>query len=176
MNWITRYRLNPDWFFPTDESDSEKTNREEIFELIKNHDRLIDSNLENRDAKISHLVGEEYTDPLMSLNPYLYALYGKIDMTMDLPNIVVYYTETITYPDGTEKNNMMSKSVSAQTIIFETIEEMSKWIDETRKYEEIFIYQIQPSNAFSPNKFGLRFGSVSKKLNILKGSRKKKNI
>jgi len=176
MNWIYKYRLNPDWFFSDDELDSEKTNREEIFELIKNHDRLIDSNLENRDAKISHLVGEEYTDPLMSLNPYLDALYGKIDMTMDLPNIVVYYTETTTYPDGTEKNNMMSKSVSAQTIIFETIEEMSKWIDETRKYEEIFIYQIQPSNAFSPNKFGLRFGSVSKKLNILKGSRKKKTI
>jgi len=98
-------------------------------------------------------------------------------MTMDMPNIVVYYTETITYPDGTEKINMMSKSVSAQTIIFETIEEMSKWIDETRKYEEIFIYQIQPSNVFSPNKFGLRFGSVSKKLHILKGvSRKKKTI
>lgn len=176
MNWIYKYRLNPDWFFPTDESDSEKTNREEIFELIKNHDRLIDSKLENRDAKISHLVGEEYSDPLILLNPYIDALYGKIDMTMDLPNIVVYYTETITYPDGTEKNNMMSKSVSAQTIIFETIEEMSKWIDETRKYEEIFIYQIQPSNVFSPNKFGLRFGSVSKKLNILKGSRKKKTI
>jgi hypothetical protein len=177
MNWIYKYRLNPHWFFPTDESDSEKTNREEIFLLIKNHDRLIDSKLENRDAKISHLVGEEYTDPLISLNPYLDALYGKIDMTMDMPNIVVYYTETITYPDGTEKINMMSKSVSAQTIIFETIEEMSKWIDETIKYEEIFIYQIQPSNVFSPNKFGLRFGSVSKKLNILKGgSRKKKTI
>ena len=177
MNWIYKYRLNPHWFFPTDESDSEKTNREEIFELIKNHDRLIDSKLENRDAKISHLVGEEYSDPLISLNPYIDALYGKIDMTMDMPNIVVYYTETITYPDGTEKINMMSKSVSAQTIIFETIEEMSKWIDETRKYEEIFIYQIQPSNVFSPNKFGLRFGSVSKKLHILKGaSRKKKTI
>ena len=177
MNWIYKYRLNPHWFFPTDESDSEKTNREEIFELIKNHDRLIDSKLENRDAKISHLIGEEYSDPLISLNPYIDALYGKIDMTMDMPNIVVYYTETITYPDGTEKINMMSKSVSAQTIIFETIEEMSKWIDETRKYEEIFIYQIQPSNVFSPNKFGLRFGSVSKKLHILKGvSRKKKTI
>lgn len=176
MNWIYKYRLNPDWFFPDDESETEKTNREEIFELIKNHDRLIDSKLENRDAKISQLVGEKYSDPLIYLDPFLDALYGKIDMTMDLPNIVIYYIETITYPDGTEKNSMMSKSVSAQTIIFETIEEMSKWIDEIRKYEEIFIYQIQPSNAFSPNKFGLRFGSVSKKLNILKGSRKKKTI
>jgi hypothetical protein len=43
MNWIAKYRLNPDWFFPTDESDSEKSNREEIFQLIKNHDILIDS-------------------------------------------------------------------------------------------------------------------------------------
>ena len=177
MNWLAKYRLNPDWFFPDDESDSEKTNREEIFELIRNHDLLVNEKLENRDAKISHLVGEDYLDPLISLNPYIDVLYGKIDMTMDMQNIVVYYIETITYPDRTEKNNMMSKSVSAQTIIFETIEEMSKWIDETRKYEEIFIYQIQPSNAFSTKKFGLRFGSVSKKLNILKeGLRKKKNI
>ena len=177
MNWLAKYRLNPDWFFPDDESETEKTNREEIFELIKNHDLLINERLENRDAKISHLVGEDYLDPLISLNPYIDVLYDKIDMTMDMQNIVVYYIETITYPDGTEKNNMMSKSVSAQTIIFETIEEMSKWIDETRKYEEIFIYQIQPSNAFSTKKFGLRFGSVSKKLNILKeGLRKKKTI
>jgi len=29
MNWIEKYRLNPDWFSPNDESlDSEKTNRE----------------------------------------------------------------------------------------------------------------------------------------------------
>ena len=33
MNWIYKYRLNPDWFFSDDELDSEKTNREEIFEL-----------------------------------------------------------------------------------------------------------------------------------------------
>jgi len=63
MNWIARYRLNPDWFFPTDESDSEKTNREEIFELIKNHDSLIDVVSETRDARISHLIEENYQAP-----------------------------------------------------------------------------------------------------------------
>ena len=41
MNWLAKYRLNPDWFFPDDESDSEKTNREEIVELIRNHDLLV---------------------------------------------------------------------------------------------------------------------------------------
>jgi hypothetical protein len=29
MIWILKYRLNPDWFFPDDESETEKTNREE---------------------------------------------------------------------------------------------------------------------------------------------------
>ena len=172
MDWLAKYRLNPDWFFPDDESELEKTNREEIFELIKNHDLLIDSKVENRDVKISHLVGDDYLDPLLSLNPYLDALFGKIDLTMTAPNMVVYYTETITYPDGTEKNNMMSKLVNTQTIIFNTIEEMTKWIDEIRKLKEVFIFQIQPSNT----NFGLRFGSVPKSLNILKESRRKKKV
>ena len=94
-NWLVKYRLNPDWFFPDDESELEKTNREEIFEFIKNHDLLLNNKLENRDFKISHLVGEDYLDPLLFLNPYLDALFGKIDLTMQYPNIITYYIEYV---------------------------------------------------------------------------------
>jgi hypothetical protein len=169
MNWLAKYRLNPDWFFPDDESETEKTNREEIFELIRNHDLLVNEKLENRDAKISHLVGEDYLDPLISLNPYIDFLYGKIDLTMNAPNIVTYYVED----DG----KIQSKNVTSQTIYFDNIEKMIEWVNETRKENELFVYLIELS-VLGTTKFGFRFGTFPKNLPrykaCFKTSRKKK--
>ena len=165
MNWIAKYRLNPDWFFPTDESDLEKTNREEIFELIKNHDRLIDSKLENRDVKISHLVGEEYTDPLISLNPYLDALYGKIDMTMDMPNILIYYIDNQPEPllDGSKtQGSIKSKPLSAQTQYFDNLKKMDEFIESTKKENELFVYLIEPGVMPGTSRFSLRYATYPK--------------
>jgi hypothetical protein len=160
MNWLAKYRLNPDWFFPDDESETEKTNREEIFELIRNHDLLVNEKLENRDAKISHLVGEDYLDPLISLNPYIDFLYGKLDMTMVMPNIVVNYESEGTFT---------SKNISANTINFNSIEEMSRWIDDIRKDNELLVYLIE--RTISGNKFSLRCATIPKELNIIKPKR-----
>jgi hypothetical protein len=149
MNWIARYRLNPDWFFPTDESDSEKTNREEIFELIKNHDRLIDVVSETRDAIISHLIEENYQDPLNYLNQYLDILFGKIDMTMESPQINIYYMEDDNADLGglRQLGMIKSKPISAQTIEFKSLEKMSEWISDVKKDNELFVYLInQPFN------------------------------
>lgn len=166
MNWSAKYRLNPDWFFPDDESETEKTNREEIFELIKNHDLLINERLENRDAKISHLVGEDYLDPLISLNPYIDVLYGKIDLTMNAPNIVTYYVED--EPEALLDGSMtqvkiQSKNIPSQTIYFDNIEKMIEWVNETRKENELFVYLIELS-VLGTTKFGFRFGTFPKNL------------
>jgi hypothetical protein len=93
MNWIERYRLNPNWFFSEDESKLEENNRGEIYELIRNHDRFVNSKVENRDFKISHLIDEEYIDPLSYLNSFIDILNGKLDMTMESPQIMTYYIE-----------------------------------------------------------------------------------
>lgn len=178
MNWLTKYRLNPDWFFPDDESELVKTNREEIFELIKNHDLLIDSKVENRDVKISHLVGDDYLDPLLSLNPYLDALFGKIDLTMNAPTIMTYYVEDEPEAllDGSmTQGKIQSKNVPSQTIYFDNIEKMIEWINETRKENELFVYLIELS-FLGTTKFGFRFGTFPKNLPRVKGRPRKKKV
>lgn len=175
MNWIAKYRLNPDWFFPTDESDSEKYNREEIFQLIKNHDRFIDSKLDNRDAKISHLVGDEYTDPLFYLNSYLDVLNGHIDMTMDLPQILIYFIEDKPEPllNGIMTQGMIqSKPIAAQTIYFEDIEKMKDWVQDTKKEKELFVYLIE--KYLTGTKFALRCATSPKTLPRIQDHPKRK--
>ena len=160
MNWIERYRLNPNWFFPEDESKLEENNRGEIYELIRNHDRFVNSKVENRDVKISHLIDEEYIDPLSYLNSFIDILNGKLDMTMVMSNIVVNYESEGTFT---------SKNISANTINFNSIEEMSRWIDDIRKDNELLVYLIE--RTISGNKFSLRCAKISKELNIIKPKR-----
>lgn len=172
MNWIAKYRLNPDWFFPDDESELEKTNREEIFELIKNHDLLIDSKVENRDVKISHLVGDDYLDPLLSLNPYLDALFGKIDLTMNAPTIMTYDEPEYLLNGSMTQGKIQSKNVSSQTIHFDNIEKMIEWVDETKKEKELFVYLIEKH--LTGTKFALRCATSPKTLPRIQGHPKRK--
>ena len=63
MDWIAKYRLNPEWFMET-------FDKEEIYEFIKNHD--INESLDiRRDIKISTLIDKEFKDPLEYLNEYI---------------------------------------------------------------------------------------------------------
>lgn len=161
MDLITKYRLNTDWFFPTDESDFERNAREEIFELIKNHDMQLESKVENRDAKISHLVGDEYNEPLLYLNPYLDVLFGKIDYTMSASNIMTFYTE-----ENLTSQQIKSKPITCQTIPFDNVEIMSEWVDRIRKDNELFIYLIE-SNLLGTRIF-LRFATFPKDISRVK--------
>lgn len=174
MNWISKYRLSPEWFFPKNISEKESRNREEIFELIKNHDRFVDSKIENRDAKISHLVSEEYLDPLIYLEPFLDALFGKIDMTVNSPSLVIYHLDDTqeTLLDGSKTQGIVcSKYISSQTIKFDSIEEMVKWIDNITIDNELFIYLIEPS--ISGSSFSIRQALIPKSLNRIRNNGRK---
>ena len=171
MNWIEKYRLNPDWFSPNDESlDSEKTNREEIFELIRNHDRLLELS-DRRDAKISHLLEDEYyQDPLNYLNPYFDILFGKIDVTISLPQVVIYYLQSTDESDSVVSKNgmrMYQKSLSNSTICFSSEFEFIEWVDEVRKENELFVYQIN-SPIYGNSMIHLSYIQVPKSLKRIK--------
>jgi hypothetical protein len=180
MNWIERYRLNPNWFFPENESEKEKMNREEIYELIRNHDRLVDTLSENRDAKISHIVEENYQDPLIYLNQYLDILFSKIDMVMESPQVMIYYIEDQLpeqLGDGSlnQIGKVQSKSIACGSIEFKSLEDLIDWIDKIRANNELFVYNInQPFN----NIHSLRVATFPKVQGRIAGRRSKsrKNI
>jgi hypothetical protein len=174
MNWISKYRLSPEWFFSKDISEKESRNREEIFELIKNHDSFVDSKIENRDAKISHLVSEEYIDPLIYLDPFLDALFGKIDMTVNSPSLVIYHIkdepEDLLNGNKTQ-GSVCSKYIISQTIKFDSIEEMDKWIDSAIVDNELFVFLIEKS--ISGGSFSLRNALIPRSLNRIHNRNRK---
>jgi hypothetical protein len=76
VNWILKYRINPDWFLDDD-------NKLKILKLIKNHE--IFSELSNRDIRLSYLLNDNINDPLNYLNKYLDYIYGKDYEVLESP-------------------------------------------------------------------------------------------
>ncbi len=113
MNWIAKYRLNPDWFLETLE-------KEEIYEFIKNHDILNDSLDIKRDIKIDTLIDKDFIDPLEYLNEYIDILNGRIKMTMGFPQQHLYFIED---------NQVKSRTISAKTESMSGINEFRTYIN-----------------------------------------------
>lgn len=113
MNWIAKYRLNPEWFMET-------FDKEEIYEFIKNHDLFNESLDIKRDIKISTIIDKDFNDPLEYLNEYIDILNGRIKMTMGFPQQNLYFIEN---------NQLQSKSIAAKTESMNGINEFRTYIN-----------------------------------------------
>lgn len=162
-NWVRLFRINPDWFKDESLSEEERYHREQIFNLIRNHDSSLDKVAQKRDAKLSELLDENHSDPLQYLNKLLDVLYGRIDLTIGQPQI------TISYTDDPDENNMVrvySKFVSCGSISFNTIEDFENWVIKIRKDNEFFPYTItETSSGNGQSVISLRLSKIERTYN-----------
>lgn len=98
-------------------------------------------------------------------------------MTMESPQVMIYYMEDDNADLGGLRQLGMinSKSISAQTIEFKSLEKMSEWISDVKKDNELFFYMInQPFN----NIYSIRVATSPKTLARVAGrrSRSRKHI
>lgn len=113
MNWILKYRTDPEYFNDTDIDKSKKL--KEILRFIKNHD--LNSISIIRDMKISAIIDDgDHEDPLDFLNPIIDILLDKIEKTMDLPSEILAYIDS--------SGNYNHEFIKADHIIYESLKEM----------------------------------------------------
>lgn len=140
MKWVSKYRLNPIWYFETNTEGLEK-----IFEFIKNHDFLGKEDI--RDNRISYLLDEN--TPLDDIIDKLYSKFqvGRI-ITMNQPVIQIYYIENqndLTNPSVQTHGLVKSKSMTTVTSIIPN-NEFDEWIQSNIEDYDIFLYQISLDN------------------------------
>jgi hypothetical protein len=145
MKWVSKYRLNPIWYFETNTEGLEK-----IFEFIKNHDFLGKEDI--RDNRISYLLDEDIPDPLEYLDDIIDKLYSKFQVgriiTMNQPVIQIYYIENqndLTNSSVQTHGLVKSKSMSAMTSIIPN-NKFDEWIQSNIEDYDIFLYQISLDN------------------------------
>lgn len=114
MNWILKYRINPDWFLDDD-------NKLKILKLIKNHDLFTESN--HRNIRVSYLLGNNVVDPLDYLNKYLNYIYGKDYVVLESPQ---HYMGS-------------GKLITASTCV---CDDFFEWFDTKSIKYKIYLYQI----------------------------------
>lgn len=161
MDWISKYRLNPGWFF-----ESNSPELEEIYEIIKNHDFSDRSDI--RDDKISHILDDNFVDPLSYLNKYINLLSNRFGVnrvsSMGGPVIQIYYIEK-NLDEGIHTHGLVkSESRATITEVFNNIEDFESWITIKLLDNEILIYQINEVES----KILLRCSLIDRKINRIR--------
>ena len=127
MNWLKKYRLGPEYFNSSDEL-------KEIFRFIQNHD--VEEKCVKRDAKISQILNESYIDSLDYLNDFIDILDGKIFRSMQFPQEIITYMDTLTA-------TLSQKNIIAETLAVKTINDFKSIIDDNfNKGKKIIPYKI----------------------------------
>ena len=127
MNWLKKYRLGPEYFNSSDEL-------KEIFRFIQNHD--VEEKRVKRDAKISQILNESYIDSLDYLNDFIDILDGKIFRSMQFPQEIITYMDTLTA-------TLSQKNIIAETLSVKTINDFKSIIDDNfNKGKKIIPYKI----------------------------------
>lgn len=127
MNWLKKYRLGPEYFNSSDEL-------KEIFRFIQNHD--VEEKRVKRDAKISQILNESYIDSLDYLNDFIDILDGKIFRSMQFPQEIITYMDTLTA-------TLSQKNIIAETLAVKTINDFKSIIDDNfNKGKKIIPYKI----------------------------------
>lgn len=127
MNWLKKYRLGPEYFNSSDEL-------KEIFRFIQNHD--VEEKRVKRDEKISQILNESYIDSLDYLNDFIDILDGKIFRSMQFPQEIITYMDTLTA-------TLSQKNIIAETLAVKTINDFKSIIDDNfNKGKKIIPYKI----------------------------------
>ena len=127
MNWLKKYRLGPEYFNSSDEL-------KEIFRFIQNHD--VEEKRVKRDAKISQILNESYIDSLDYLNDFIDILDGKIFRSMQFPQEIITYMDTLTA-------TLSQTNIIAETLAVKTINDFKSIIDDNfNKGKKIIPYKI----------------------------------
>lgn len=127
MNWLKKYRLGPEYFNSSDEL-------KEIFRFIQNHD--VEEKRVKRDEKISQILNESYIDSLDYLNDFIDILDGKIFRSMQFPQEIITYMDTLTA-------TLSQKNIIAETLSVKTINDFKSIIDDNfNKGKKIIPYKI----------------------------------
>ena len=133
MNWLKKYRLGPEYFNSSDEL-------KEIFRFIQNHD--VEEKRVKRDAKISQILNESYIDSLDYLNDFIDILDGKIFRSMQFPQEIITYMDTLTDPHEIHQT-LSQKNIIAENLPVKTINDFKSIIyDNFNKGKKIIPYKI----------------------------------
>lgn len=129
MDWVKQFRLDPTFFNQNDKF-------KEISRLIQNHNYLLDDVAERREAKISHILDEEYEDPLAFLNSVIDIIENKFEKVLDGPTSIVHYFD--------ENNQLQQKWCKVETYPFKSLKELDDFLSEKKKIG----YKIYPFTIF----------------------------